>query len=191
MNLTNLPSLVLPTKLSVLTVLMLMFCSKVHSEVNEASTNSKPVEEKPAAVQLESLKKKALQLNRELFILEEDLLFPASTQIGVYLSMDVGEFFQLDSVELKLDDEIVATQLFTERQVNALHRGGIAPLYLGNVKSGQHEITAVFIGMGPQKQPYKRGTALKFEKTDETTRIELVIKDSTLRYQPDFTAVEW
>ena len=102
MNLTNLPSLVLPTKLSVLTVLMLMFCSKVHSEVKEASTNSKPVEEKPAAVQLESLKKKALQLNRELFILEEDLLFPASTQIGVYLSMDVGEFFQLDSVELKL-----------------------------------------------------------------------------------------
>jgi hypothetical protein len=172
-------------------VLMALCVSTARTVAAEPPGSENQMSNEAASVQLESLKKKALQLNRELFILEEDLLFPASTQVGVYLSMDVGDFFQLDSVELKLDDEIVATHLFTDRQVNALHRGGIAPLYLGNLKSGQHEMTAIFIGIGPQQKPYKRATALAFEKNNETTRIELVIKDSTMRYQPEFTAVEW
>ena len=47
---------------------------------------------------IEALKKEVLSLNRDLFILEEDLLFPANTQFSVFLSMDSGHFFALDSV---------------------------------------------------------------------------------------------
>ena len=42
---------------------------------------------------LQQLKKDVLALNRDLFILKEELLFPAHTQVAVFLSLDVGEFF--------------------------------------------------------------------------------------------------
>ena len=56
---------------------------------------------------IQSIKKEIVKLNRDLFILEEDLLFPANTQFSVFLSMDIGEYFSLDSVQIKIDDKIV------------------------------------------------------------------------------------
>jgi len=55
--------------------------------------------ESPSSV--EDLKKASLELNRDLLILEEELLFPSNTQVSVFLSVDVGEFFKLDAVKLK------------------------------------------------------------------------------------------
>ena len=55
-------------------------------------------EEKAPALekQVQDLKKEVLDLNKELFILEEDLLFPANTQFSIFLSMDIGQLFDLD-----------------------------------------------------------------------------------------------
>ena len=78
--------------------------------------------------ELQALKKEILSLNRDLFILEEELLFPANTQVAVFLSMDMGEFFQLDAVTVKLNDKEVASHLYTEKQVDALIRGGMQRL---------------------------------------------------------------
>ena len=55
---------------------------------------------------VQDLKDAVLELNQELFLLEEELLFPANTQVAVFLSMDVGEYFALDSVEALDDEEI-------------------------------------------------------------------------------------
>src|SRR5215207_9780007 len=57
---------------------------------------------------VQDLKSQVLDLNRDLFLLEEELLFPSNTQTAVFISMDVGEFFGIDSVELKIDDKDVA-----------------------------------------------------------------------------------
>lgn len=176
-------------------LMMLIGCFSTtgsYAETQPVSNSvSNSVNNESALANLENLKKKALQLNREIFILEEDLLFPVNTQVSVFLSVDVGEFFKLDAVELTLDGKTVASHLYTERQVNALHRGGMQRLYVGNVKTGEHEITGVFTGLGPKDRPYKRAASLKFKKTDETKMIELVIQDSTLKYQPEFSAKEW
>ena len=43
--------------------------------------------------QVQSLKQEVLELNRDLFVLEEELLFPATTQVAVFVSMDVGKIF--------------------------------------------------------------------------------------------------
>jgi len=77
---------------------------------------------------VQGLKQEVLELNRDLFVLEEELLFPASTQIAVFLSMDVGKFFQLDSVQLKLDNKVVTNYLYTERENAALLRAGVQRL---------------------------------------------------------------
>ena len=150
---------------------------------------SAKAQEVPLTTQIESLKKALIELNRDLFILEEDLLFPSSTQVAVYLSVDVGTYFSLDAVELKIDNDTVTHYLYTEKQINALHRGGVQRLYMGNVSQGTHELTAFFIGYGPENREYKRAVTLTFEKEDDAQAVELKIIDSSAKHQPEFTAV--
>jgi hypothetical protein len=140
---------------------------------------------------VQALKKQLIELNRDLFKLEEELLYPASTQVAVFLSVDVGTFFALDSVTLKVDDKEVANYLYTEREVQALHRGGVQKLYLGNLKAGSHEIVAFFTGKGPHDRDYRRGTTLQVDKTVGAKYVELRISDREASLQPEFVVRQW
>ncbi len=140
---------------------------------------------------VQDAKAEVIRLNRDLLVLEEELLFPANTQVAVFLSMDVGKLFELGSVQVKLDDKVVANYLYTEAEVKALHRGGVQRMYLGNLKAGTHELVALFTGGGPHARDYKRGATLKFDKGTEPKYIELQIKDATGKLQPEFQVKVW
>jgi len=141
--------------------------------------------------EVQALKKEVLDLNRELFVLEEELLFPANTQVAVFVSMDVGEFFALDSVTLKLDNKEVANYLYTEREAQALLRGGVHRVFIGNLKAGEHELIALFTGQGPNQRDYRRGATLKLEKGVGAKYVELKISDKAVKAQPEFVVKEW
>jgi hypothetical protein len=142
-------------------------------------------------VRVQQAKADAIKLNRDLLVLEEELLFPANTQVALFLSMDVGKMFSLDSVQIKLDDKAVANYLYSPLEVQALHRGGVQRLYLGNLKAGEHELVAFFTGQGPHDRDYKRGATIRFEKGTEPKYIELQIKDSQGKLQPEFEIKTW
>lgn len=141
--------------------------------------------------EVQALKKEVLDLNRELFVLEEELLFPANTQVAVFVSMDVGEFFALDSVTLKLDDKEVANYLYTDREAEALLKGGVHRVYIGNLKAGEHELIALFTGKGPHVRDYRRGATVKLEKGVGAKYIELKISDRASKAQPEFIVKQW
>jgi len=140
---------------------------------------------------IQDAKADVIKLNRDLLVLEEELLFPANTQVALFVSMDVGKMFQLDSVQVKLDDKVVANYLYTALEVEALHRGGVQRVYLGNLKNGKHELVAFFTGKGPHERDYRRGANVKFEKTGEAKYIELRIQDSAGKLQPEFDVKLW
>ncbi len=136
--------------------------------------------------EIEAFKKEMLSMNRDLFILEEDLLFPPNTQFSVFLSMDAGALFSLDSVQLKINDKNIANHLYTERELAALKRGGVQRLYIGNLPSGEHEIVAIFTGVGPSGRDYRRGESVVIETTTEPQFVEFKIADDTGKEQPQF-----
>ncbi len=140
---------------------------------------------------IEELKKEVLSLNRDLFILEEDLLFPANTQFSVFLSMNAGALFQLDSVQLTIDNKDIANHLYTERELAALKRGGVQRLYIGNLPTGEHEVVAIFTGIGPKGRDYRRGQTITIEKTTEPQFIEFIIEDDSAKEQPQFDVRVW
>ncbi len=140
---------------------------------------------------IQDMKQLLLELNRDLFLLEEELLFPANTQVAVFVSMDVGDFFDLDSVQVKLDDKDVSNYLYTAREVDALIRGGVHQLFLGNLRAGEHELVAIFTGAGPHGRDYRRGATLTFEKGIGPKYIELTISDRQQALQPEFVVREW
>ncbi len=140
---------------------------------------------------VQDVKGDVIRLNRDLLVLEEELLFPANTQVAVFVSMDVGKLFSLDSVQVTLDDKVVSSYLYTPLEVQALHRGGVQRIHVGNLKTGEHTLTAYFTGQGPHERDYKRGATVKFEKTTGAKYIELRIKDSTGKLQPEFDVKVW
>jgi hypothetical protein len=141
--------------------------------------------------EVQALKKEVIELNKDLFVLEEELLFPANTQVAVFVSLDVGSFFAVDSVTLKIDDKEVANYLYTSREAEALMRGGVHRMYLGNLKVGNHELVAFFTGKGTHERDYKRGATLNFEKGIGAKYLELQISDRVRKQQPEFIVKEW
>ena len=141
--------------------------------------------------EVQMLKKDVLDLNRDLFLLEEELLFPANSQVAFFVSMDVGEYFELDSLNLKIDGKEVANYLYTAREVDALIRGGVQRVHMANLKTGDHELVAIFTGKGPHVREYRRGATLNFNKGIGAKYVELEITDRVKKQQPEFVIKEW
>ena len=154
-------------------------------------TGEPPADTRALDETVQDLKKDVVDLNKELFVLEEELLFPANTQVAVFVSMDIGEFFALDSLTLKIDNKEVANYLYTPREAEALLKGGVHRVYLGNLKVGEHQLVAFFTGKGPNDRDYKRGANIKFEKGVGAKYLELKITDRQRKAQPEFAIKDW
>jgi hypothetical protein len=150
-----------------------------------------PAELKTLDQEVQGLKKDVVDLNKDLFVLQEELLFPANTQVALYISMDVGTFFALDSVTVKIDNKEVKNYLYTAREADALLKGGVQQIYLGNLKVGKHELVAFFTGKGPVERDYKRGATLNFDKGVGAKYLELKITDRVPKHQPEFMIKDW
>ena len=157
----------------------------------ESAPAAEPATPQALDSRVQGIKSDVIKLNRDLLVLEEELLFPANTQVAVFVSMDVGKMFDLDSVQIKIDDKLISNYLYTPSEVNAFHRGGVQRLYLGNLRAGEHEIVAFFTGGGPHNRDYKRGTTVKFTKDTQAKYIELRILDSSAKLQPEFDVKIW
>ena len=182
-------SVTLKTVLSCLLLLMLALAaasSAQDSVASDAGEKSRSLDQ-----DVQDLKKEVLALNRDLFLLEEELLFPANSQVAFFISMDVGEYFALDSVSLKIDGKEVANYLYTEREVAALIRGGVHRVHMANLKTGDHELIAIFTGEGPHTREYRRGATATIAKGIGAKYLELEITDRVRKLQPEFVIKEW
>jgi hypothetical protein len=150
-----------------------------------------PAEFKSLDQEVQGMKKDVIELNKDLFVLQEELLFPANTQVAVYVSMDVGTFFALDSVTIKIDNKEVKNYLYTAREADALLKGGVQEIYIGNLKVGKHELIAFFTGKGPMERDYKRGATVNFSKGVGAKSLELKITDRVTKHQPEFKIKDW
>jgi hypothetical protein len=159
--------------------------------VGSPTSDVPPADFKTLDQEVQGMKKDVIDLNKDLFVLQEELLFPSNTQVAVYVSMDVGAFFALDSVTLKIDNKEVKNYLYTAREAEALLKGGVQEIYLGNLKVGKHELVAFFTGKGPVERDYKRGATVNFDKGVGAKYLELKITDRVMKHQPEFKIKDW
>ncbi|MDF1628873.1 MAG: hypothetical protein P1U78_03660 [Alcanivoracaceae bacterium] len=140
---------------------------------------------------LAQFRKDVLDINRRLLLLEEELLFPADTQLAVFVSLDVGKYFVPDSITLKLDGNTIDGHLYTEREVQALKTGAIQKLHVTNIRNGSHELTAFVSGSGPGNREYRRAVTLQFEKGNGRQFVQLRMEDDAAAQQPVFVLHSW
>ena len=129
--------------------------------------------------QVQDIKKDVLELSSELAQLEEKLLFPSNTQVSIFVSLVGDENFVLDSMQLKMDDKVVAQHLYTFKEVEALRLGGVQRLYTGNIKTGDHNLVASFIGRAKSGDEYQRSNNITVSKAVGPKFVEIQIQGSS------------
>ena len=96
--------------------------------------------------QVQEVKTELLNISAELEILEERLLYPSSTQVSVYLSMERRVDLHLRAIDIRINSEPVAHHIYGIEETEALRKGGIQNLYRGNIAAGTHELSVTIVG---------------------------------------------
>ena len=111
--------------------------------------------------QIQEIKSDVLRMAAELSQLEEKLLYPSGTQIAVFVSIAKGDAMRLDSVKLQIDGKAVAQSIYSAKELEALRKGGVQRLYVGNVATGEHQLEVLVEG--------KRDGGADFSRTERFT----------------------
>ena len=140
---------------------------------------------------IQDLKREVITLNKDLRTLEEKLLFPSSSKYSFFLSVEKGEFFEIESVKLKLNGRLVSTHLYDDSSRVALARGGIQKLFTTNLSEGDHTAVVFFTGLGPNNTPFKRASEVTIKKQSGEGFMEISIKDNGQIQEPEFLLKQW
>lgn len=96
--------------------------------------------------QVQEIKSDILDISQELSRLEEKLLYPSGTQIAVFVALTRNEPMRLDAVRLQIDGQLVAHHIYSAKELEALRKGGVQRIYVGNVTTGEHQLDVLIDG---------------------------------------------
>lgn len=155
-------------------------------------TDKEAVDQEATLKQSRMLKESTAQLNADLIHLEREILYPTNTQLGVFMAMDEGAFFDLSSVEVYVDEVFVGKYEYNKKEVYAIQKGGKHRVYMGNYKAGDYTVKAVIKGVGPHGRPYRRtAVAMAKKSSAKNLHLEVNVVDGSNKYRPDFEMKEW
>ena len=96
--------------------------------------------------QVQEIKSDVLSIGQELNRLEEKLIYPSGTQVAVFVSLAKGDQMRLDAVRIQIDGQLVAHYIYSFKELEALRKGGVQRIYVGNVATGDHKLEVVVDG---------------------------------------------
>lgn len=156
-------------KLSLLAACALLGILAMPVQAEQQNTN--------IAADIVQVKRSVLELNKDLYELEEDLLSPATTRAAFYFSLTYGEFFEPLSIEVSGAGFEAVRHIYTERQVAALRMGAVQPLANINLGPGKHNLRAIIRGVDQLGQNRELVVEQQVEKTDKPLLLEFVVSD--------------
>ena len=114
--------------------------------------------------QVQEIKSDVLNIASELNLLEERLLFPSNTQVAFFVSLDEGQDFRLDAVQLEIDGELATHHIYSFNELEALQKGGVQRIYTGNVTTGEHQLQVTMLGKLKNGKDFSATDSFTFAK---------------------------
>ena len=114
--------------------------------------------------QIQEIKSDVLRITAELSRLEEKLLYPSGTQVAIFVSLAKGDSMRLDAVRLKIDGQLAAHSIYSLKELEALRKGGVQRIYVGNVATGDHQLEVLVDGKLEGGADFSRTEHLAFRK---------------------------
>src|SRR5579862_2102511 len=114
--------------------------------------------------EVQQIKSDVLGIAAELNQLEEKLLYPSGTQVAIFVALAKGDRMRLDAVRLQIDGELVAHYIYSAKELEALRKGGVQRIYVGNVASGDHKLDVLVDGKLEGGADFSRTGQFTFRK---------------------------
>ena len=114
--------------------------------------------------QVQDIKTDVLDIAAELNLLEEKLLYPSGTQVAVFVALAQGDRVRLDAVQIQIDGELVAHYIYSFKELEALRKGGVQRVYVGNVPTGTHVLDVSVGGKLEGGADYSQTGKFSFDK---------------------------
>jgi hypothetical protein len=125
---------------------------------------------------MQDVKRLALEMHRDLIVTQDTKVFPEETQVDIFISMDIGVFFDVQSVKVVVDGAEAGEQAYSRKQARALTSGATQKIFVGNLSEGKHELTAIVSGVG-RHYPIRRGITLNLDKKPGTQVVNIRLSD--------------
>jgi hypothetical protein len=114
--------------------------------------------------QIQEIKSDALRMSAELNQLEEKLLYPSGTQVAIFVALAKDDTMRLDAVRLQIDGQLVAHYIYGAKELQALRKGGVQRIYVGNVATGDHKLDVLVDGKLEGGADFNRTGQFTFRK---------------------------
>lgn len=114
--------------------------------------------------QIQEIKSDVLNISEELSRLEEKLLFPSGTQVAIFIALAKSDQMRLDAVRLQINGQLVAHHIYSAKELEALRKGGVQRIYVGNVATGDHQLEVLVDGKLEDGTDFSRTEHFTFRK---------------------------
>ncbi|HKV91736.1 MAG TPA: hypothetical protein VJW20_04220 [Candidatus Angelobacter sp.] len=125
--------------------------------------------------QVQQTKSDVLSIAAELNQLEENLLYPSGTQVAVFVALAKGDELRLDAVRIQIDGQLVAHYIYSAKELEALRKGGVQRIYVGNVTTGAHQLNVLVDGKLKSGADFNRTEHFTFTKEVKPKLVELIV----------------
>ena len=125
--------------------------------------------------QVQEIKSDVLGLAAELNGLEEKLLYPSGTQVALFVALAEGEELRLDAVQVQIDGQLVAHYIYSFKELDALRKGGVQRIFVGNLPTGDHRLEVRVDGKLAGGADYSRSEQFSFRKGVEPKLVGLTL----------------
>jgi hypothetical protein len=139
----------------------------------------------------EQILDQVLTLGADMAVLEEARELSPKTQLLVLVSVDPSSFFQLDSIELKIDDQPATYHQYTTEELSAMAQGGSHRLFWDNVAAGRHQLTANLLGRVPKDPDFRREASLMVISGVGRRVVEIRVASGKNQAFPELSLKEW
>jgi hypothetical protein len=141
--------------------------------------------------EVQTLKKAVLAVNRELLLLEEEMLYPLAQRLVVLVSVESQPALRLDNIMIELDGEEIARHRYSDSENSALTQGGVHRPYIGTFEQGLYHLVVSLSGIGGNGAAFQRTAEQSITKGIGPKYIELRIERSAFSNKPGFSIYEW
>jgi hypothetical protein len=128
--------------------------------------------------QVQEIKSDILSISEELNRLEEKLLYPSGTQVAIFVALARGDTMRLDAVRLQINGQLVAHHIYCFKELDALRKGGVQRIYIGNVATGDHQLEVVVDGKLESGADFSHTERFTFRKEVKPKMVGLTVAGS-------------
>jgi hypothetical protein len=149
--------------------------SKKSTERKGADANPDQRQMRDLDEQVQQTKSDVLSISAELNQLEEKLLYPSGTQVAIFVALAKGDELRLDAVRLQIDGQLVAHYIYSAKELEALRKGGVQRIYVGNVGTGDHQLNVLVDGKLKGGTDFNHTEHFTFHKEVKPKLVELTV----------------